>query len=223
MKGMRKPGALPMVVVLVVAMLSTAGVIVLFRTTAPRAAQPGAAEVVAAFSRPQTDAARRVSDAQAALFTQVFTRNIPQSSLITINAPDPARLRRFQLGDASRFEVTAAPTASGGICYLDSLSGGGCFDSFTHGAGMIMSFGRTHHLAITGMVPDGVVELSVRTKTGATFVTKAVNNVYRLDVPRGISPSEIRQYVMTYVNGTKYVSQLDPGPSAAESLERDTP
>lgn len=223
MMGIRKPGALPMFAVLAVAMLSTAGVIVLFRTTAPAAAQPGAAEVVAAFSRPQTDSASRVSDAQAALFSQVFTRNHPQSNSTPNHAPDPARLRRFQLGDASQFEITAAPTASGGICYLDSLSGGTCLDSFTHGAGMIMSIGPMHHLAITGMVPDGVVELSVRTKTGATFVAKAVNNVYRLDVPRGISPSEIRQYVMTYVNGTKYVSQLDPGPSAAESLERGTP
>ena len=195
----------------VVVIFTTAGLalggVVAVRNDAPAGASPNAAEAVAAFAQPASDATR-VSETLANDFAAAFSRHPSHAASL-----DLGRLRRFDLGDETNFAVTAAPTRSGGICYLDSLSGGTCLDTFTRGAGMIMSIGPVmslDHYAITGMAPDRVTKITFQTSGKIGYSASVHNNVYRLDLPADVAAAQILRYTFTYSDGAESSDEITP-------------
>jgi hypothetical protein len=122
-----------------------------------------------------------------------------------VKSLDLRHLRRFSLGDPSGFSVVAARSKTGGICFIGSVGGGGCIDSFDNGAGMAegsRKVGPAMHNVITGFVPDGVSEISFATNAGS-FSAPVRNNVFRFVVPT--QGPVVYAYTLVRADGSKRV------------------
>jgi hypothetical protein len=143
--------------------------------------QAGKAEIAAFAAAPTASSVPSAEEKQR--FVTVFSRG--PSLIATL---DLAHLRRFSLGGAGVFTVVAAPRKKGGLCYLDSASGGVCIDTFAKGidcAGMTEGYRKVRgakHNVITGLVPDGFVSIAFRSGA-ATAATQVHDNVFQFVVP----------------------------------------
>lgn len=143
------------------------------------AARRSPADRIASFSAAATISSLPKADERKG-FVEAFSHGRS-----TIRTLDLDHLRRFALGDPDEFSLVAAPDAKGGVCYLDSTSGGTCLDSFHDGAGMTLSFrkvnGVKHHV-ITGLVPDGVSKL-IFDSARARHAVAVHDNLFQFVIP----------------------------------------
>ena len=129
-----------------------------------------------------------------------------------VRSLDLRHLRRFSLGDPSGFSVVAARSRTGGICFISSVGTGACIDSFHNGAGMAegnRKVGTAHRNVITGLVPDGVSEVSFATNAGS-FSTPVHDNVFRFVVPE--QGPVVYSYTLVRRNGSKRVEPFGTFP-----------
>ncbi len=162
------------------------------------------AERVASFAAPPTPAT--VPDAATReQFVRAFSHPGLHDGRPMVESLDLRHLRRFSLGDPTRFSIVAARSKAGGICFLGSAGAGGCIDSFHDGAGMSVGYrkiGVTKHNVISGFVPDGVAEVSFA-MSGGRFTTRVHDNVFRFVVPD--QGGVVRSYTLVGDNGSKRV------------------
>jgi hypothetical protein len=160
--------------------------------------QSGQAEIAAFAAAPTASSLPSAEEKQR--FVTVFSRG--PSLIATL---DLAQLRRFSLGGAGAFSIVAAPRMKGGLCYLDSASGGVCIDTFATGAGMTEGYrkvGGAKHNVITGLVPDGFVSIAFRSGA-ATAATPVHDNVFQFVVPRSLLGG-IDSYTLTRADGSTH-------------------
>lgn len=135
---------------------------------------------VASFAAPATRSSAP-SAAERQRFITAFSRGPG-----LVKTLDLGRIRRFSLGSAGAFSLVAAPTRKGGICYLDSASGGTCFDSLENCSGFTEGYrkvGGSKHNVITGFLPDSVVRITFA--SGASRASTTVrDNVFQFIVPQ---------------------------------------
>ena len=141
--------------------LAFGGGIALERSHEASTAAPGfggsAVAQIAGFAAAPT-ASSRPSAAERRRFLTAFSEG--RSMLSTL---DLRHVRRFSIGGAAGFSLVAAPTKTGGVCYLDSASGGTCIARFEKGSGMTEGYrkvGGSKYNVITGLLPDGVVKIT---------------------------------------------------------------
>ena len=163
------------------------------------------AEQIARFSSPATPAT--VPDAAVReRFMRAFA-GLPDGPP-AVPSLDLTRIRTFSLGGGTGFAVVAAPRKTGGICWIGYTGpggSGGCLDSFHNGAGMtegVRTVGTKKHNVISGLVPDGVSEISFATNAGS-FSTPVRNNVFWFVVPdRG---PVVESYTLVRANGSRRI------------------
>lgn len=137
---------------------------------------------------------------------------------------DQSKLRRFALGDRSGFSIVAAPTATGGICYVNSLAAGSCIDSFARGAGLMILSGevfKLDHVIVAGLVPDGTVQVTVNTRTGS-YSGVVRNNVYRIDLPAKAATADVTSYATTAADGSVRTETLGPISTTAPPMPSES-
>jgi hypothetical protein len=179
-----------------------AGIVVALSDTGSPDRPP--AEQVARFSAAPTPAT--VPDAAARReLVRAFSDPGLHGGPPMVKSLDLRHLRRFSLRDPSAFSIVAARSRTGGICFVSSVGAGACIDSFHNGAGMsegVHTVGTEKHNVISGLVPDGVSEISFATNAGS-FSTPVRNNVFRFVVPD--QGPVIGSYTLIRANGSRRV------------------
>jgi hypothetical protein len=181
--------------------LAIGGGIALERSHDASTASPGfggsAATQIAGFAAAPT-ASSSPSAAERQRFVTAFSEG---PSLIS--TLDLRHVRRFSIGGAAGFSLVAAPTKAGGICYLDSASGGECIATFEKGAGMTEGYrkvGGSKHNVVAGLLPDGVVKIAFA--SGAAEASTPVHdNVFQFVVPPKLFGG-IDSYTVTRADGS---------------------
>jgi hypothetical protein len=197
------------VIVVLTALAACAAVLAAGYSSAPAAADPGAAAEIAKFADPTV---APPDSATLKPFIGVFSR-----SERIIDDIDLTRARAFSSTGDAPFSLVAAPTKDGGICYRDSLDGAECFATFAAGLiGMTTSygpiFGLDHYVA-SGLVPDGIVAVSLNTATAA-YSTRVDDNVFRIDLPQKVHLAEVSTYTLTHADGSVDVEPMPAPPSS---------
>ena len=164
-------------------------------TTTPKSP----AEQIAVFAAAPT-ASSLPSAAEKQRFVTAFSHG--PSLVATL---DIAHVRRFSLGGAGGFSLVAAPTKKGGICYLDSASGGVCTDTFAMGPAMTEGYRKVRgakHNVITGLVPDGYVKIAFASGA-ASAATLVHDNVFQFVVPPSLYGG-IDSFTLTRADGSTH-------------------
>ena len=122
---------------------------------------------------------------------------------------DLGHVRRFSIGGVAGFSLVAAPTKTGGVCYLDSASGGTCIARFEKGSGFTEGYrkvGGAKHNVIAGLLPDDVVEIMFASGT-AKAATAVHDNVFQFVVPPSLFGG-IHSYTLTRSDGSTHTERI---------------
>jgi hypothetical protein len=197
-ESMKRPSLLRAIVIAGLLGILAIGGAIAFGRSGGTTPHSGKAEIAAFAAAPTASSVPSAAEKQR--FVTVFSRG--PSLIATL---DLAHLRRFSLGGAGAFSVVAAPRKKGGLCYLDSASGGACIDTFDKGAGMTEGYrkvGGAKHNVITGLVPDGFVSIAFRSGA-ATAATQVHDNVFQFVVPPSLYGG-IDSYTLTRADGSTH-------------------
>jgi hypothetical protein len=99
------------------------------------------------------------------------------------------------------------------VCHADSNGNAGCFDAFTDGFNWTVSdpdlLGSGDPTYVSGLVPDGVLAVSVVVNGTPNAATVTNNAVYYSLADGSLLPSSIQSFVLTFAGGRQQTIPFD--------------